>query len=96
MWASWCTGFAPINGTLHVMNIFSELPRGGTGYIFASASNVVDIRISGYALLRNLRVYGHNCITQQGHSAQSDLFWRLHFSATALYRGVSLFLGSIN
>ena len=38
----------------------------------------------------NLRVYGHNCITQQGHSAQSDLFWRLHFSATALYRGVEL------
>ena len=32
----------------------------------------------------------------KGHSAQSDLIWRLHFPRTICHRGVSLYLGSIN
>jgi hypothetical protein len=31
-----------------------------------------------------------------GHSAQSDLFWSLHFSIALCHGGDSLYLGSIN
>ena len=32
----------------------------------------------------------------KGHSVQSDLFWRLHFSVATRHSGVSLYLGSTN
>ena len=41
----------------------------------------------------NLRVYGYNCIMQQGHSAQSDLFWRSHFFCYCIVQGCFFVFG---
>jgi hypothetical protein len=44
---------------------------------------------------RHLKSKKMQLLHAKGYPARSDLFWRLHFSATIRYRGVDFYLGSI-